>query len=188
MSTKQEPLPTEPVNLDTLNKDVLIFYKLIILYLLNRAAFPITKAQVADFILEEEYMDFFTLQQVFAELTASEMISAKSIRNRTHLAITEEGRETLYLFQNRISSSTKDKINAFFRENAMEMRNEVSILSDYYKSTSGEYEAHLTASERDIRLVDITLSVPDEETASAICSNWQKKNQLIYQHLIEQLF
>ena len=188
MSTKQEPLQTEPVNLDTLNKDVLIFYKLIVLYLLNRAAFPITKAQVADFILEKEYMDFFTLQQVFAELTASEMISAKAIRNRTHLAITEEGRETLYLFQNRISSSTKEKINAFFRENAMEMRNEVSILSDYYKSTSGEYEAHLTASERNIRLVDITLSVPDEETASAICSNWQKKNQAIYQHLIEQLF
>lgn len=188
MSTKQEPLPTEPVNLDALNKDVLIFYKLIVLYLLSRAAFPITKAQVADFILEKEYMDFFTLQQVFAELTASEMISAKSIRNRTHLAITEEGRETLYLFQNRISSSTKEKINAFFLDNAMEMRNEVSVLSDYYKSTSGEYEAHLTALERDIRLVDITLSVPDEETAAAICNNWQKKNQLIYQHLIEQLF
>ncbi len=145
---KQEPLQTNPANIDTLNKDVLIFYKLIVLYMLNRAAFPITKAQVADFILEKEYMDFFTLQQVFAELSASEMISTKSIRNRTHLAITEEGRETLYLFQNRISSSTREKIDAFFRENAMEMRNEVSILADYYKSTSGEYEAHLTASER----------------------------------------
>ena len=116
------------------------------------------------------------------------MISSKSIRNRTHLAITEEGRETLYLFQNRISSSTREKIDAFFRENAMEMRNEVSVLADYYKSTSGEYEAHLSASERNIRLVDITLSVPDAETASAICDNWQKKNQAIYQHLIEQLF
>ena len=166
---KQEPLQTNPANIDTLNKDVLIFYKLIVLYMLNRAAFPITKAQVADFILEKEYMDFFTLQQVFAELSASEMISTKSIRNRTHLAITEEGRETLYLFQNRISSSTREKIDAFFRENAMEMRNEVSILADYYKSTSGEYEAHLSASERNIRLVDITLSVPDAETASAIC-------------------
>lgn len=185
---KRDSLHTDSINIDPLNKDVLIFYKLIVLYMLNRAAFPITKAQVADFILEKEYMDFFTLQRVFAELTASEMISTKAIRNRTHLAITEEGRETLYLFQNRISSSTKDKINAFFRENAMEMRNEVSILSDYYKSTSGEYEAHLTAAERDIRLVDITLSVPDEETAAAICDNWQKKNQLIYQHLIEQLF
>lgn len=173
---------------DSMSQDALIFYKLIVLYMLNRAAFPITKAQVADFILEQEYMDFFTLQQVFAQLTNSQMISAKSVRNRTHLAITEEGRETLYLFQNRISSTTKDKIDRFFRENELQMRNEVSILSDYYKSTSGEYEAHLRATERGVQLVDITLSVPDEETAAAICDNWQKKNQAVYQRLIEQLF
>lgn len=156
--------------------------------MLNRAAFPITKAQVADFILEEEYMDFFTLQQVFSELSNSEMISVKSVRNRTHLAITEQGRETLYFFQNRISSTTKEKINSFFRENELQMRNEVSILSDYYKSTSGEYEAHLSATERNVRLIDITISVPDEETASSICDNWQKKNQAVYQRLIEDLF
>ena len=42
-----------------MNKDILIFNKLIVLYMLNRAAFPITKAQIADFILEKEYMDFF---------------------------------------------------------------------------------------------------------------------------------
>ena len=156
--------------------------------MLNRAAFPITKAQVADFILEKEYMDFFTLQQVFSELTDSEMISAKAVRNRTHLAITEQGRETLYFFQSRISSTTKEKIDSFFRENELQMRNEVSILSDYYKSTSGEYEAHLSATERNVRLIDITISVPDEETASSICDNWQKKNQAVYQRLIEDLF
>ena len=173
---------------DSMNQDTLIFYKLIVLYMLNRAAFPITKAQVADFILEKEYMDFFTLQQVFSELAGSEMISAKAVRNRTHLAITEQGRETLYFFQSRISSTTKEKIDSFFRENELQMRNEVSILSDYYKSTSGEYEAHLSATERNVRLIDITISVPDEETASSICDNWQKKNQAVYQRLIEDLF
>lgn len=171
-----------------MNQDTLIFYKLIVLYMLNRAAFPITKAQIADFILEKEYMDFFTLQQVFSELDDAEMISVKSVRNRTHLAITEQGRETLYYFQNRISSTTKEKINSFFRENELQMRNEVSILSDYYKSMSGEYEAHLSATEKNVRLIDITISVPDEETASSICDNWQKKNQAVYQRLIEDLF
>lgn len=171
-----------------MTQDTFTFYKLLVLYILNRAAFPITKSQIADFILEKEYMDFFTLQQIFSELTDSDMITAKSVRNRTHLAISEEGKKTLYLFQNRISSSTKDKIDQFFRENEMEMRNEVSILSDYYKSSTGEYESHLVATERGIRLVDITLSVPDEETAAAICDNWQKKNQAVYQQLIEQLF
>ena len=62
------------------------------------------------------------------------------------------------------------------------------MLGDYYKSTSGEYEAHLVAKDRGISLVDITLSVPDEATAAAICDNWQKKNQGIYQYLIQELF
>ena len=68
------------------------------------------------------------------------------------------------------------------------MRNEVSILADYYKSTSGEYEAHLIAKDKGINLIDLTMSVPLEETAISICDNWQKKNQEIYQYLIEQLF
>ncbi|MDE5866205.1 MAG: DUF4364 family protein, partial [Lachnospiraceae bacterium] len=54
--------------------------------------------------------------------------------------------------------------------------------------TSGDSEAHLPATEKKVRLVDITLSVPDEGTAAAICDNWQKKNQTVYQSLIEQLF
>ena len=64
----------------------------------------------------------------------------------------------------------------------------ISILADYYKSTSGEYEAHLQAKEKGVTVIELTLSVPDEDTASAICANWQKKNQDIYQYLIRQLF
>ena len=97
-------------------------------------------------------------------------------------------RETLNFFQNRISDAIKQEIDTYFRENEYTLRNEVSILGDYYKSTSGDYEAHLVAKDRGISLVDITLSVPDETTAAAICDNWQKKNQEIYQYLIQELF
>ena len=171
-----------------IQEDSLIQYKLIVLYMLGRAAFQITKSQIADFILEQEYTDFLTLQQVFAELDAAGMITSSTIRNRTHLALTKEGQDTLSFFEKRLSEVTRKKIDEFFRENEMKMRNEVSIISDYYKSTSGEYEVHLVATEKKIKLVDITMSVPDEETASAICDNWQKKNQAVYQSLIEQLF
>lgn len=171
-----------------MNQDPLTLYKLIVLYMLNRVTFPMTKAQVSDFILEKEYTSFLTLQQVIAELIDAKLIDAQSIRNRTHLVITEEGKETLGFFENRISPAIKEDINTFFEEKEYALRNEVSILSDYYKSTSGEYEAHLIAKEKGIHLVEITLSVPTEDTASAICDNWQKKNQEIYRKLIEQLF
>ena len=169
-------------------QDPLTLYKLIVLYMLNRVSFPMTTAQISDFILDREYTNFLALQQVINELTDANMISSETIRNRTHLAITDEGRDTLNFFQNRISDAIKQEINTYFRENEFSLRNEVSVLGDYYKSTSGEYEAHLVAKDRGIRVVDITLSVPDETTAAAICDNWQKKNQNIYQYLIRQLF
>lgn len=169
-------------------QDPLTLYKLIVLYMLNRVSFPLTTAQISDFILEKEYTNFLTLQQVIGELTDAGMIDTRSIRNRTHLAITKEGHETLDFFGNRISDAIKYDIDSYFREKEFVLRNEVSVLGDYYKSTSGEYEAHLVAKDKEINLVDITLSVPTEETAAYICDNWQKKNQQIYKYLIEQLF
>lgn len=169
-------------------QDPLTLYKLIVLYMLDRVDFPLTQSQIHNFILDKEYTTFLTLQQVLSELTDTRLIHAHTVRNRTYLAITPEGRETLNFFQNRIGDSIKEEIIAYFKEHELALRNEVSVTSEYYKATSGEYEAHLSAKEKAVSLVDITLSVPSEETASAICDNWQQKNQQIYQHLIEQLF
>ena len=156
--------------------------------MLSRVDFPLTKAQISDFILEREYTNFLTLQQAIGELSDAGLVTAQSIRNRTHLLLTKDGSQTLSFFGNQISSSIKREINDYFKEHEITLRNEVSILSDYYKSTSGEYEAHLVAKEKGINLIDITISVPGEETAATICDNWQKKNQDIYQYIIGQLF
>ena len=169
-------------------QEPLTLYKLIVLYMLDRVDFPLTKAQIGDFILEREYTNFLTLQQAIGELIDAGLVTAQSIRNRTHLLMTKDGSETLSFFGNQINASIKEDINHYFKENEIALRNEVSILSDYYKSTSGEYEAHLVAKDKGINLIDITISVPGEDTAAAICDNWQKKNQDIYQYIIGQLF
>ena len=93
-------------------QDPLTLYKLIVLYMLDRVTFPLTKAQISDFIQEKEYTNFFTLQQVISELIDSGLITARSVRNRTHLVITDEGRETLHFFENRISDAIRQDIDA----------------------------------------------------------------------------
>lgn len=169
-------------------QDPLTLYKLIVLYMLNRVTFPLTKAQVSDFILEREYTNFLTLQQAIGELTDAGMISPQVMGNRTNLVITDEGIQTLHYFDKRIGDSIKQDIDTYFKENELALRNEVSVQGSYYKSTSGEFEARLTAKDRDITLVDITLSVPTEELAASICDKWQGKNEIIYQYLIQELF
>lgn len=169
-------------------QDPLTLYKLIVLYMLERVDFPLTKAQVGDFILEKEYTTFLTLQQAISELIDADMIKAKSIRNRTHLEITDEGRETLEFFSNRISTQIKEEINAYFVENKFQLKNEVSIISNYYKSTSGEYEANLIIKEKKINLVNLTMSVPTEEMAASICEKWEAASQEVYGFLVDKLF
>ena len=163
--------------------------KLIILYMLDRVPFPLTKAQIFDFLLMHDYTDYLTLQQVMGELMDAEMVMAKSMRNRTHMSLTDEGRNTLEMFRKRLSKDTVRQIDDFLSENEVELRNEVSIQSNYYKSAvTGEYEAHLVALDRGIAMADITMSVPDADIAAHICENWEKYNQEIYQMLVEKLF
>ena len=164
------------------------FNKLIVLYMLDRVTFPITVAQISDFVLEQEYIDFLTLQQVINELKDSGLVSAETVRNRTFLTITNEGRETLRLFKIRISIADRQAADAYLYKNEFSLRNEIAVQGRYYKSAAGGYDAHLTAEERDSRLVEITISVPTEEMAADVCDNWQKKNLEIYQYLIGQLF
>ncbi len=168
--------------------DHLTLYKLIILYMLERVDFPLTRNQIVDFILEKEYTNFLNLQQAIAELIDAGFITAHPLRNRTQLHITKEGRESLRFFQNQLTDGIRADVDNYLRENELDLRNEASILSNYYKATTGEYEARLIAKEKNISLVDITLSVPSEETAAAICENWQHRNQEIYQYLVSRLF
>ena len=169
-------------------QDPLTLYKLIVLYMLDKVSFPLSSSQISDFILEKDYTNFLTLQQVYSDLKDNNLIASKTVRNRTLFSITEDGMNTLSYFQNRISDAIKEDILNYLKENEMELRNEVSVLSDYYRSPNGEYEAHLWAKDRNSELVSIKLTVPTEDIAAAICDKWKDKNQQIYQYLTEQLF
>lgn len=155
--------------------------------MLEQVDFPLTTAQVSEFILEQGYTNFLTLQQALSELTDAGLIHTQTIRNRTRLTNTKEGSETLHFFGNRISDAIREDIAKYFTEQEIMLRNEVNITADYYKSTSGEYEVRMVARDKDYLLVDLTLSVPDEAMAQQMCEKWDKQNQNIYQYLMTQL-
>ncbi len=169
-------------------KNTFTLYKLMILYMLDRVDFPLTKNQIGDFILEKGYTDYFTLQQVIGELIETKFVTAQSYRNRTHLKLTKEGAEAVHYFEGDIHPDIKSEIDEYLKENSISLRNEVSVTADYQRSVTGEYEAHLVAKERDVPLIDMTISVPIEEIAQSICDNWAKKHQKLYQYICKQLF
>ena len=155
--------------------------------MLQKVSFPLTKTQITEFILDKGYTSYFTLQQAIFELIDSALIHSDPVHNVTHLTITDEGIRTLEYFESRISDAIKEDINQHLLDKKIELRNEVSIVADYYKAINNEYAAHCEVKEGPSKLIELTLTVTTQEEAESICNNWKAKSQEIYAHLMQHL-
>lgn len=170
-----------------MQSDTFMLYKLIVLYILSRVDFPLTNAQLTAFILEKEYTNYFNIQRAISDLLDDEFIAVKTIRNSSLYRITDSGNETLMFFDNLISSGIKEDIEKYLAQNKYKLKEEVSTPADYSQVRKGEFAVRLSVIERDTRIIDLTLSVPTEEEATAICNNWSEKSSEAYTYLMSLL-
>ena len=141
-------------------------YKLIILYMLQNVNFPLSNTQISDFILEKEYTNYFHLQEALSELQDTKLIEIEKVRNTSYYHMTEEGSKTLSFFENEISPEIREEIDRYMKEHSYELRKKASVVADYYK---------------------IVVTVPSEEAAKKICSNWENRSQKIYASIMNEL-
>jgi DNA-binding PadR family transcriptional regulator len=162
-------------------------YKLTILYMLDKAGFPLSNTQISNFFLEQEYTDYFRVQEVIGNLVDADLIHAESTHSNTQYTLTSAGKETLNFFSDKITDGIRQDVLHFFEENKMELRQETSVVADYYKTTAQNYAVRCQVRSDTHTIIDLTLSVKTKEQAEAICNNWKKHNQDVYAYLMDQL-
>ncbi len=162
-------------------------YKLMILYMLNRLDSQLTNSQLSSFFITKEYTDYFHIQQTLSDLVASRFVDKVTIRNTSYYSITPEGYESLTFFKNQIPKGALEDINAYLEENKYALKNEVGTQADYYRHTNGDYIAHCQVMEGRSLLYEINISVPSEEEASRICSNWRGYSEELYAVIMKSL-
>ncbi len=161
--------------------------KIIILYMLDKVDFPLTTSQFSDFILNEEYTNYFTLQQCISELVDSGFIRPEYAHAKTYYHLTDEGRESLGYFKDDISPEILLDVDAYLKDKQYELRDESSVKADFYETGDHEYDLRCQVLEKGVPIIDLTLKVPDEETAAAAADNWEDKNQELYALIMEKL-
>lgn len=155
--------------------------------MLDNVDFPLTNAQITDFILEKDYTNYFNVQQSITELKDSGLIMSTTIRNSSYFKITEAGQETIHFFDSDISEAIRNDIDEFLSTNKYKLREEVSILSDYYEVKKNEFIANCYVKEHGSKIIEINLSVSSEQEAQTICNNWRNKSQEMYAYIIQSL-
>ena len=167
--------------------DPITLYKLMILYMLDHVNFPLTNSQLTDFFLDHEYTTYFTLQQALNELEDAGLIHKEPSHNSTRYEITREGEETLNFFGKNISPAIVEDIDSYLKENKFRLRNEVGVISDFYKSTNQDYIVHCEVREGKSVLIGFDLSVPDKDQAETMASHWKERSQDIYAYVMKTL-
>ena len=162
-------------------------YKLMNLYMLHQVNFPLTNAQLSNFFLDREYTTYFTLQQALNELLDAGLVKKETMRNSSRYEITKEGEETLEFFGKNISPAIVSDMDEYLKQNRFRMRNEVGLISDFYKSTNQDYIVHCEVREGKAVLVNLDISVPDKEQAELMCNHWKDLSQEIYAYVMKSL-
>ena len=164
-----------------------MLYKLTILYILSRVDFPMSNSQISNFILENDFTDYFNIQQIMGELIDDNYVSKETIRSRTLYKLTESGEMALKLLSRELSPTMKADVDAYIKENRMSLKEELSVMSNYYEVDLNHYIAHLYIDEADTRIFEINLATSTTEEAERICSGWQKNSGRIYPLLLSEL-
>ena len=161
--------------------------KLMILYMLNKLDCQLTNAQLSSFFIENNYSDYFSIQQTISELVASGLIEKVTIRNTSYYSITPEGYTSLTLFKNQITQVALEDINTFLDKNKYQLKNEVGTTADYYKHTNGDYIARCRVSEGKSILYELNIAVPSVEEAKKVCQNFRGYSEEIYSYIMKNL-
>lgn len=162
-------------------------YKLIILYFLTRTKQPMPNAILSDFILNNGYTDYFSIQQTLTDLTEDHMIAAEQTHKTSYYTITPKGQETFDFFGSQLPADTRQQVDEYLDANKVSIVETTTIHTDYTQIKPREYLAKGSILERGSTILEVALNVPTEEEAIAVCKRFQEKNEEIYSYLFQQL-
>ena len=149
-----------------------VLFKMMILTMLDMVDFELSAAQMGEFMVGNDYMCFFRFQSLLYEMEQDELISCKREHHNSFYRLNENGHHTLEYFRDKLPE---------------EMRETTSVRTDYTLNDNREYAVRLQVLENNLPQIDLTLTVPDEETANILCEKWRERNEDIYAYLMREL-
>ncbi|MFD3156094.1 DUF4364 family protein [Haloimpatiens sp. FM7330] len=161
--------------------------KLFLLYIIKNINLPISNMQLTDIVLENNFMNYFSLQQYLSELIASNFLKSYEKNGKHRLIVTDKGLKVLSLFKTRISSDKLEIIDTYLQNHIENIKKEITITADYTIENFDNFVVNLKASEGDYTLINIKIGVPSNKQARELCAKWKNNSSQLYNNIMNIL-
>ncbi|MFX0548085.1 DUF4364 family protein [Hathewaya histolytica] len=161
--------------------------KLLLLYIIHEIKLPISNIQLTEIVLQNNFLNYFNLQQYLLELNSSGFIKAVEKEDKIRLCITDKGERVLNMFFNRISEDKVERIDTYLEKNIENIKKQITITADYTIENNDNFIVTLAAHENESILIEVKLSVPNNKQARDLCTKWKENSAQLYDTVIKTL-
>jgi len=169
------------------NSELQVKNKIIILQVLSTFGVPLTNNETTEFILENELINYFELQQYLSDLIEAKMIELNYSDNEERYYLTDNGKKTLHYFNNRLNQDLRRDINDKVESKKSRIIAKTNISADYFRLDNNEYLVELKVEENNATLMNLQLNIISNKHAKLICEKWEKEAQFLYGDILSLL-
>lgn len=160
--------------------------RLVILYAMGLLG-PVTGAQLLEFMVELNLMNYITLQLSMGELEAQGAISRRAHPGEALWDMTPEGRFTLESFGRRIPQSRRERMDREAGAYRARFRQEQLATAEALDLPDGAACLRLRLQEERASLMELTLYVPAGQVPTTLEKRWRRCAQTVYEAVIAAL-
>jgi predicted transcriptional regulator len=160
--------------------------KLTILYAIKGTQHRVTNSEITDFIIQNDFLNYFELQQYISELIEASLLLEVTINDIIHYEITEKGYNSIKFFSERLDKNLRLKIDGKLENFKKAISNKSKPYSYIIKSDE-VYKIKLTLHKDGSALLNCEVQTDTEEKANKIASNWKKNHKRIHSAILETL-
>lgn len=157
--------------------------KLLLLYIFERLNIPLSNSHITQIILENNLIDYFSLQQYLSELVQSGFVKDTREDKRHMLTITPGGMDVLKFFTNRIPEIKREVIDEYLAKQMVSIKKDLEIIAEYEPYGSNMFMTSLKLKDGENTLIDLHLPAPSNSEARRLCGLWKDNYQEFYNRI-----
>lgn len=161
--------------------------KLLLLYIFDKIKLPISNTQITQIVLENNFINYFTLHQYISDLLASGFLNYDTEGSKQRLMITEKGSKVLSMFEGRLPKTKAEVIDKYLIVHLDNIKKEITVTAEYTIENKNNYIVSLKATENNTMLIDLKINVPTNAHARNLCNRWKTSSSELYESIIKLL-
>lgn len=161
--------------------------KALILYIMDKVSKPISNDALLQITVSIDNMNYFYFQQFLLDLLENKYIINYKKDDQSLYELTKEGKNALKLVSDIIPGITKFRVDNNFKCTLDELKDKMSITSDFIPQSENEYSVKCKIVESNQTLFELQLFAGSREQAKAISDKWNKNAEELYPRILEIL-